>query len=131
MRSLVLIAALASAAFATPAHAAVARVAECETIFPSTHLPSARRQLTPDDLVRLRDVGPIEAEYFSDPLFTISPDGRWAAFQLRQGDAERNAYCLAMVIVDLSGKAAPKVVDEGNEPILFSLDLAESWSQTA
>jgi dipeptidyl aminopeptidase/acylaminoacyl peptidase len=28
-----------------------------------------------------------------------------------------------MVIVDLSGKAAPKVVDEGDEPILFALDL--------
>jgi len=123
MRGLILVAALASVALPTAAVADVRPLAECGAILPPAELPSKERQLTPDDLVRLRDVGPIEAEYFGDPLFTISPDGRWAAFQLRQGDAERNAYCLAMVIVDLSGKAAPKIVDEGTEPILFTLDL--------
>lgn len=122
MRGLVLLAALASAVFPTAARAA-ARLQGCESILPSAKPPRGKRQLTPEDLVRLRDIGPIEAEYFGDPLFTISPDGRWAAFQLRQGDAQRNGYCLAMVIVDLSGKAPPKVVDEGDEPILFMLDL--------
>ncbi|MEO8454063.1 MAG: Atxe2 family lasso peptide isopeptidase [Sphingomicrobium sp.] len=79
--------------------------------------------LTPEDLARLRDIGPAEPQYFSAPFFTISPDGRWAAFQLRQGDPQRNSYCLAMVAVDLTARNAPIILDEGGEPILLTIDL--------
>lgn len=77
----------------------------------------------PEDLARLRDIGPAEPQYYAEPFFTISPDGRWAAFQLRRGDPGRNSYCLAMVVLDLSLKAPPKVVDEGAEPLLLTIDF--------
>ena len=73
--------------------------------------------------MRLRDIGPVEPQTFATPFFTISPDGRWAAFQLRQADPQRNAHCLAMAIVDLSRKAPPRLVDQGGHAILFTFDF--------
>lgn len=122
MRKLVLGAALASAitsvALADPtAHP------ECHSILPPERFAAGQRALAPEDLARLRDIGPSEPQYFFSPFFTVSPDGQSAAFQLRQGDPQRNRYCLAMVILDLSPKGRPSIVDEGGDPILATLDL--------
>ena len=123
MRGLVPLLALASVAL--PARAAAEVVAQpgCDTILPAPYKSGAQRPLVPDDLVRLRDIGPVDPDSFAERLFTISPDGRSAAFQLRQGDAQRNSYCLAMVIVDLSRDAPPKIVDEGRDPLLWTSDF--------
>ncbi|MGE5562077.1 MAG: Atxe2 family lasso peptide isopeptidase [Bacillota bacterium] len=116
--------ALAATVGALPAAAAAGQGAsrpECSTILPR-QVTAGRRALTPEDLARLRDIGPIEPEYFAEPFFTVSPDGRRVAFQLRQGDPQRNVYCLAMVIVDLSRSEQPRIIDEGGEPLLYTFD---------
>lgn len=118
-----LIAAFASAALPSAAHAGTGLHPECDNILPSTQWPNGNRALMPEDLVRLRDIGPVEPQYFPAPIFTISPDGRHIAFQLRRADPEANRYCLAMVIFDLFGKAQPKIVDEGGDPLILAIDL--------
>lgn len=107
----------------TGAYAQAGARAECATILPPAQLPPGRRTLTAEDLVRLRDIGPAEPQYFPAPALTLSPDGRQIAFQLRQADPGRNRYCLAMIILDVARKSAPKIVDEGAEPLLVTMDL--------
>lgn len=120
---LLVLAALASASVPGIAHAQAGARPQCGTILPPTDLPPGQRALVPEDLARLRDIGPVEPQYFTSPFFTLSPDGRWAAFQLRRGDPQSNSYCLAMVLVDLTRRAAPRILDEGDEPILLTIDL--------
>lgn len=96
--------------------------APCADVMPRSTTPGPRRALVPDDLVRLRDVGPMEPGQQSHGLFTLSPDGRRVALQVRRADPVRNAYCLAMVVVDLAtGKA--RVVDRGGDFIRVTLDF--------
>jgi dipeptidyl aminopeptidase/acylaminoacyl peptidase len=123
MRGTVLLLALGAAALPAKAAAEIAALPECGAILPGPQESDAKRPLVPADLVRLRDIGPVDPDSFAEPLFTISPDGSSAAFQLRQADAQRNSYCLAMVIVDLSGSAPPRIVDEGRDPILWTSDF--------
>lgn len=123
MRSLILLAALTPATFPAAAWGEAGARPECGTILPSRVAQGGTRPLEPEDLVRLRDIGPAEPQYFSAPFFTMSPDGRRAAFQLRQGDPQRNIYCLAMVTVDLRARKAPLILDEGGEPILLTIDF--------
>ena len=123
MRRLALLAALTSAALPSVAFADTVASPECSTILPPDHPPAGKRALTPEDLARLRDIGPAEPQAYAEPFFTLSPDRRWAAFQLRQGDPERNSYCLAMVVLDLSGKEHPRIVDEGGDLLLLTIDF--------
>jgi dipeptidyl aminopeptidase/acylaminoacyl peptidase len=95
----------------------------CEAILPPRQVPPGKRMLFPEDLARLRDIGPDDPEAYAEPVFTLSPDGRSAAFQLRRGDPAHNSYCLAMVILDLAGNNQPRVVDLGDDPLLVTLDL--------
>ena len=114
-------------AAALAAHAAAARALPgpdplCHDIIPPAQASGGARRLTAEDLVRLRDIGPADAESFAAPLFTISPDGRRVAFQLRQADPERNGYCLAMIMLDLAPGARPAVIDQGGELVLLAID---------
>jgi dipeptidyl aminopeptidase/acylaminoacyl peptidase len=122
MRGLVLAAVLASAV-PSIVLAEPKALPECRSILPPERLRPGQRPLAPEDLARLRDIGPAEPQYFFSPFFTVSPDGHSAAFQLRQGDPQGNRYCLAMVILDLAGNGASSIVDEGGAPILATLDL--------
>jgi dipeptidyl aminopeptidase/acylaminoacyl peptidase len=113
----------AAAAAATSAIAKTAPIAaECADILPPSASPGSTRSLETEDLARLRDIGPLDPAGSLSPLFTLSPDGRRAAFQLRRGDPARNSYCLAMIVVQLDGRAAPKIVDEGGELLLLTID---------
>jgi dipeptidyl aminopeptidase/acylaminoacyl peptidase len=123
MRGLLLLAAFASLAIGGSAHAASAVHPECGAILPPDRLPPGNRALTPEDLARLRDIGPADPQYYAEPIFTLSPDGRRAAFQLRRGDPRRNVYCLAMVILDLTGRERPRIVDEGGDVLLLTIDF--------
>lgn len=123
MRRRVLLASLVALAFPAAVRANILAEPDCATILPPGQLPSGRRPLVPEDLARLRDIGPAEPQYFTSPFFTISPDGRWAAIQLRQGDPQRNRYCVAMVLIDLTRRSPPRILDEGGEPILLTIDL--------
>jgi dipeptidyl aminopeptidase/acylaminoacyl peptidase len=120
---LVVLAALASACVPGVAYAQAGARPQCGTILPPMDLPPGQRALVPEDLARLRDIGPAEPQYFTSPFFTLSPDGRWAAFQLRRGDPQRNSYCLAMVLADVTRKVPPRILDEGDEPVLLTIDL--------
>lgn len=120
---LALVAALGPLLVAAAAHAEGPARPECGTILPPARMPETQRALTARDLAQLRDIGPVEPQYFAAPFFTVSPDGRRAAFQLRQGDPERNSYCLAMIVLDLRGMEPPRIVDEGGEPIILALDF--------
>ena len=111
-----------SAAFPAAASAAISHP-ECTAILPPRGLQAGSRALTPGDLARLRDIGPADPQGYAEPFFTLSPDRRRAAFQLRRGDPERNDYCLAMVILDLSGRESPRVVDEGGDVLLLTIDF--------
>ena len=53
--------------------------------------PAFERALTAHDLVRLRDIGPVGDDNPPAHVLTLSPDGEWAAFQLRQADPETNS----------------------------------------
>lgn len=106
--------ALAGISFVLGIPSGEARAASrCASLIPPTPTAttSQKRQVRPEDILALRDIGPYEA---SGPLFTVSPDGESVAFQLRQADAEANAYCLAIVVIRLfHGNAT--VVDRGGE----------------
>ena len=122
MRTLALLV-LAAAALPASVAAEAAAPPECESILPEQQSPRASRALTPVDLARLRDIGPLDPDSFAEPIFSISPDGRRAAFQLRRGDPGRNSFCVAMIVVDLEAKAPPRILDEGTNPLLFTFDF--------
>ena len=123
MRQILFSAACAVALMPSPAQADPGTRPECRAILPPERVKPGQQPLTPEDLVRLRDIGPAEPQYYFSPFFTVSPDGHSAAFQLRRANLERNDYCLAMVIVDLRGRARPRIVDEGGEFIQQTIDL--------
>uniref|UniRef100_UPI00313CC72B Atxe2 family lasso peptide isopeptidase n=1 Tax=Sphingomonas sp. OTU376 TaxID=3043863 RepID=UPI00313CC72B len=79
----------------------------------------AARDLDPDDLVRLRDIGPVSLSFLlADSPIGLSPDGQRIAFQLRQADPDDNGYCLSMVVVPLVGASRkPLIVDRGGNLI--------------
>jgi dipeptidyl aminopeptidase/acylaminoacyl peptidase len=86
---------------------------DCTDLLPSrADFPA--RGLVPEDLVRLRDIGPVDPNQQQNGLFSVSPDGTRAAFQLRRGDPATNSFCLAMLVVDLRNGAA-RVVDRGGD----------------
>ncbi len=69
---------------------------------------SQARSVTTSDLARLVDM---------DGL-SVSPDGRWAVIQARQGDPASNTFTLSWFLVPLAA-GAPREVAAGGEPILF------------
>lgn len=94
----------------------------CTDLLPRAGAPSLARVLAPEDLARLRDIGPVDTSSIDARLFTLSPDGKRIAFQLRRADPARNAYCLAMVVLDLAPGAQPHIVDSGGEVVWVHYD---------
>lgn len=113
---------LAALLLPCPAYAAASH--DCAHLIPSSVTP-VRRALVPDDLVRLRDIGPVDPLGQDRRILALSPDGKHVAFQLRQADPQRNAYCLAMVVVDVSRDAVARVVDRGGDLIRVTYDFRE------
>lgn len=79
----------------------------CSDMLPQAqNTTGTRRNVTPLDIARLRDFGDIELSVGSDTPVAISLDASQVALQLMRGDPARNAYCIALVQIDLrSGKA--------------------------
>ncbi|GAY20121.1 Atxe2 family lasso peptide isopeptidase [Sphingobium fuliginis] len=77
--------------------------------------PPIIRTLAPEDLVRLRDVGPAGDAISGERAFSLSPDRRFVTFQVRQADAEANDYCIARVVLPLFGDRKPVIVNAGGE----------------
>ncbi|WP_156441919.1 Atxe2 family lasso peptide isopeptidase [Blastomonas sp. CCH13-E1] len=107
------LAGLSLALLISPANAqATSRCASIDPLQPHT-FPSTKRQVLPEDILELRDIGPFEA---TEPLFSISPDGKSAALQLRQANAESNSYCQAIAVIPLLG-GGPTLIDRGGDLI--------------
>jgi dipeptidyl aminopeptidase/acylaminoacyl peptidase len=79
------------------------------------------RDITSDDLVRVRDLGRPEEQIGVDPILSVSPDGAQVAFQLRRADPTTNSYCLGIFVLDLDATSPPRLVDEGGDIILTTL----------
>ena len=113
-----LLTALAALVLSSPARAAP----DCMGLVPSgAHLPA--RALVPGDLVRLRDIGPVDPNQQYDRLFSVSSDGSRAAFQLRRGDPATNSFCIAMIVVDIRAGGLARVVDRGGTFLRLSYDF--------
>jgi len=96
----------------------------CNDLQPPAAAPSSpKRALTPADLARIRDIGPVESPGMEAHYFTRSPDGSRVAFQLRRADPARNDYCLGMFVLSLQPRAKPVPVDRGGEFIRIHFDL--------
>ncbi len=61
---------------------------DCQQILPSQGLAPQARRLEAEDLVRMRDIGPVDPHPWAAPFFTISPDGSkaFARLSLRPTD---------------------------------------------
>lgn len=97
-----------------------AHAATCTALLPSSREASARRGVTVDDLIELRDIGPIASADKTRDMLSLSSDGKWIAFQLRQADPVANIYCLGMTIIPARG-GAPHVVDTGGDLIIHKV----------
>lgn len=107
------------ALFMVLAPAAPSRAASlCAGLLPAPNpISSARRSITTDDLVTLREIGSPDPAVAGPSPLAASPDGRHLAFVLRRGDPGRNTTCHALVVLDLTGEALARVVDAGGEII--------------
>lgn len=88
--------------------AALAREQASPLLIPAARLHEPLRNITTDDLARLRDI---------DTL-SVSPDGDRYAILVRQAVPEANAYRTAWFVGDLSGTALTYVGDGGAERLL-------------
>lgn len=76
-----------------------------------------KRDVSRDDLVRLRDIGQPEEQFGDTQLFTVSPDGTKIAFQVRRANSTTNDYCLGIYVAEVAPLGVPLLVDEGGELI--------------
>lgn len=113
---------LLGALLSLPAHGATSGA--CADIMPAPG-EAVSRPLVAEDLARLRDMGPVDPLGQDRRILAKSPDGRYIAFQMRRADPARNAYCLAMVVIDLKRGAMPHVVDSGGDLIRVTFDFRE------
>ena len=110
------IACLLAMSFGGSAHAS------CDAMLPALEKLSKPRAITADDLIGLRDIG-VPNALAADSPFGISPDGGHVAFVISRADADRNAYCFALAVLDLEKGATPRIVDQGGEPIRAVLSV--------
>ncbi len=95
--------------------ASLARAETCASFDPPASIPIREmRKLVAEDLIGLRDIGPVVSADPTLRILSVSPDGRKVAFQLRQAQLSTNSYCMGMVIVDL-GTGHHSLVDQGGE----------------
>ncbi|MBN8818691.1 MAG: Atxe2 family lasso peptide isopeptidase [Sphingomonas sp.] len=73
--------------------------------------------MTTHDLVRLRDIGPSVGTGLPASPFALSPDKRQIAFVLSRADPKANDYCQALVVMDLTPDASPRLLDMGGNLI--------------
>lgn len=93
---------------------------------PPSIAPAAKRAhtITPDDLVRLRDIGTPDSSAIDMPSpLAISPDGTMVAFVLSQGDPDTNSYCRMLLVADIKPGAVPRVVDRGGAFMMVSANV--------
>lgn len=94
---------------------AIANVADCSELMPPERVAATtRRTLDVDDLVQLRDIGPVP-NVADASVLSLSPDGSKVAFQIRRASLKTNSYCLGMFVMALRPLSRPELVDVGGE----------------
>lgn len=93
--------------------------ARCE-LLPRQHaVDQPERRITPEDLVRLRDIGLPDGSILGWPSpLGLSPDGKRAAFVISRADPGSNRYCRGLAVIDIEPMATPRLLDTGGDPIL-------------
>lgn len=94
----------------------------CADLVPGTVAAAPVRDITYDDLVRLRDVGPSYATTAMSPVLSLSPDGTKLAFELRRGDLARNVICTGIFVVDVPGGQKIREIDVSDEISLYAFE---------
>lgn len=82
-----------------------------------------QRPLEPDDLVRLRDIGASTTVPGGARAFSVSPDGKRVAFQIRRADPDSNGFCLAILVLEIGSAAQPVVLDEGGQLLRWDFEF--------
>jgi len=112
-RSAILIV-MAPAFWAVPAYAGCAG---WDPVAPVVAQPP--RPITARDLIDLVNIGRPDAEPVEGPTpLGLSPDGRYVAAVLQRADLATNGYCQALVVVDVTGRAPPRVLDRGGDYLM-------------
>ena len=90
----------------------------CEALTPpSVWEAKSRRAITEQDLLALRDMGPVANSDARAGILSVSPDGRQIAFPLRQADVARNRYCQGIFVLRLDTNERPTQVSVGGDII--------------
>ena len=85
---------------AAPGHSYASEV-DCFDLLPALESRSPeRRDISPLDLLRLRDIGESYSTVASTSL-ALSPDGSTLAFFLRRADPAADAYCNGLIVLDI------------------------------
>ncbi len=84
-----------------------------ELSVPMQEIGSVRPTTVPD-LLTLRVIGGISGNGLS-----VSPDGRYVAFELHQADLENNTYRVAWFIASTARRGIPQNVGDAGDPVLF------------
>lgn len=115
---------LAAMAVAPAQSGAVSAAPSCQQLDPGAVAPGERRRdIRTDDLIRLRDVGRGDDGLWDESPLALSPDGKFLAFQIRQADAQRNSYCIAMYILPVGSPVALGRVDAGGQLITGTMSI--------
>lgn len=105
---------------ALSASAATAQDVPCTGLLSAKYpTPPAVRALQPEDLVRLRDIGPEHPIGSDHDIFSVSPDGRWLVFDIHRADPAANKYCVGLAVLPISGSKPriTRLLDTGGELI--------------
>ncbi|MBG6116451.1 MULTISPECIES: PD40 domain-containing protein [unclassified Sphingobium] len=96
----------------------------CSTLTPPIALVPERpsRDISADDLARLRDIGMPGYSVPDQSPFTISPDHKMVAFTIRQADPLANSYCQGLYVADLTKPGSARQVDGGGEVIYYTIN---------
>jgi dipeptidyl aminopeptidase/acylaminoacyl peptidase len=98
--------------------------ASCQDLPSSKQLRTdAQRPIEIDDLVRIRDIGASTVANRGAKTFTISPDKKRIAFQIRRADPHTNSYCLTMAVLQIGRESLVKIVDEGADLIRWNFEF--------
>jgi dipeptidyl aminopeptidase/acylaminoacyl peptidase len=81
--------------------------------------PRSTRVISARDLIELVNIGRPDAEPLAGPSpVGLSPDGKYAAMVLQRADLATNSYCQALIVVDVTGREAPRMLDSGGDYLM-------------
>lgn len=98
----------------------------CSALSKSSAVPTGeKRRITAQDLIGLREIGHPDSALFGLPSpLAVDPSRRSIAFVVSRADAETNAYCRSLVVLELDGRAPAKVIDSGGDIIVQNVTRA-------